>query len=432
MGGSRSGEIRIRRFLNNPKVTPAEMFATAVAHTLTRVQERHILVIQDTTSLRDDGRKKSLQLHPAIAIEAGSGALLGLVYATLLRRDGTPQPHCNKRPLAEKESRRWVDVLTEAGRVRAAGAARVTAIGDCENDLYEAFACSPEGVDVLVRAHHDRVLAAEPPPPRRKGRGRGGAAASSPPTPPPVRLFTCLDEVPELGRETIVLPASSTRAQRTVTLALRARRVSIQRPKRNHPAAAAQLPPSVSLSFVEAREVDPPPGVEPVHWRLLTTHRVETLADAQRITGYYRERWTIEQLFRVMKTQGFNIEAVRMQAEAAFENLAAATLIAAIAVQQMLRDRDGQAQRPAEDLFDPAEQPAIQAICHSLEGKTPRQKNPHPRGSLASVTWLCARLGGWTGYYGKPGPIVLLRGYQRLRTMLQAWQIALHDPGRDV
>ena len=29
------------------------------------------------------------------------------------------------------------------------------------------------------------------------------------------------------------------------------------------------------------------------------------------ITGFYRQRWTIEQVFRVMKTKGFDIEAVR-------------------------------------------------------------------------------------------------------------------------
>ncbi|MGA8447201.1 MAG: hypothetical protein WB766_18710, partial [Roseiarcus sp.] len=39
-----------------------------------------------------------------------------------------------------------------------------------------------------------------------------------------------------------------------------------------------------------------------------------------------------------------------------------------------------------------------------------KQKNPHPPGSLAFAAWVFARLGGWTGYYGKPGPIVMLRG----------------------
>jgi len=37
----------------------------------------------------------------------------------------------------------------------------------------------------------------------------------------------------------------------------------------------------------------------------------------------------------------------------------------------------------------------------------------------AHVVWICARLGGWTGYGGKPEPIVLVRGLVRLQAMLE-------------
>ncbi|MGH7185970.1 MAG: transposase, partial [Pseudomonadota bacterium] len=78
----------------------------------------------------------------------------------------------------------------------------------------------------------------------------------------------------------------------------------------------------------------------------MTTHAVTTLADAKEISRFYRERWTIEQLFRVMKTKDFDIEPARVAGNGAFENLAAATLIAAIEVLQMVRERDGAAGRP--------------------------------------------------------------------------------------
>ena len=331
---------------------------------------------------------------------ASDGALLGLLHAELLRRDGHKKPHCNNRPLAEKESRRWVDALQKAGALIDAGARQVTMIADREGDFYEDFVCRPAGVEVLIRAHHDRVLA--------DGK----------------RLFACTRDLPELGRETIRLPAAPGRRARKATLALRACRVEIKRPSRNLAQEAAKLPPKVSLSFVEVCEVDPPTGVPPIHWRLLTTHEVSTLADALRMTRYYRERWTIEQLFRVMKTKGFDIEAVRIEDATPFENLATATLIAAIQVLQMVRDRDGLAGRPLHDVFDPADQPALQAICATLQGKTERQKNPHATGSLAYAAWICARLGGWTGYYGKPGPVVTLQGFLRLNTMLLGWNIA--------
>ena len=58
-----------------------------------------------------------------------------------------------------------------------------------------------------------------------------------------------------------------------------------------------------------------------------------------------------------------------------------------------------------------------------LEGKTARQKNPHAKGSLAYAAWVCARLGGWTGYYGKPGPIVILQGLLRFKTIRHGWEL---------
>jgi hypothetical protein len=157
LGGDRAGEVRLDRFLKNPRVTPAEMVATARSHLLERVQEREVLVIQDTTSLRDDGNKRGLYLHPAIVVDAADGALLGLLSADLLVRDETPKAHCNKRRLGEKESRRWVDATAQAADLLAAGASRVTVIADREADLYEMFACRPEGIDVLVRANHNRA-----------------------------------------------------------------------------------------------------------------------------------------------------------------------------------------------------------------------------------------------------------------------------------
>lgn len=399
VGGDRAGEIRFTRFLRNQRVRPEEMVATARERTAGLVKGRHILAIQDTTTLRDDGKQRSLNLHPMIAVDAGDGGLLGLVEAVFLSHVGGKKRLSAKRPFAEKESRRWLDATNTAARLVAAGAACVTVIADREGDIYEEFACRPAETELLIRAHHDRILE------------DGGA------------LNGCMVEVAELGRETIDLPANPGRPARQAVLALRARKVTLVRPKRNHPAEAAKLPENVTLTLVEAREVDPPDAVTPIHWRLLTTHTVVTLADACRITGYYRQRWTIEQVFRLMKTKGFDIEAVRVAEDGPFENLTTATLIAAIQVLQMVRERDGVAGRPLQDALDPDDQPALEAICRTLEGKTEKQKNPHSKGSLAYASWVCARLGGWTGYYGKPGPIVMMHGLRSLKAMLHGWRL---------
>jgi len=223
-------------------------------------------------------------------------------------------------------------------------------------------------------------------------------------------LFAKAETLPEAGRMTVDLPAAPGRSARTAVLSLRFCPVTITRPKCRTPSAAAALPPSVTLTLVEAREVDPPSDAPAAHWRLLTTHTVADAADARRIVGFYRQRWTIEQLFRTLKTQGFDVEALRLAEGGPFEKLVTASLIAAVTVLQLVREHDGTAKRPLEDAFDPDDRPALEAVSANLEGKTARQKNPHPKGSLAFAAWVLARLGGWTGYYGKPGPIVMLRG----------------------
>lgn len=403
LGGSRSGELRITRFLRNEHVTGQEMVRTVGARTLERVAGRHILAIQDTTNLRDDGRRHSLKLHPVIAVDAADGALLGLLGASLHERHGGRKASRKERPITEKESGRWVDGVRVAADAIAAGAATVTDVSDRESDIYEVFALRPPEVELLIRVAQDRAL------------DDGG------------KLFARIAAMPELGRARVDLPAAPGRPARSATLAVRAGPVCLPCPQRRGAARIADMARQVDVRALEVREIAPPAGAEPVHWQLLTTHAVPDLAAAQQLVAFYRRRWIIEDLFRTMKTKGFNIEAVRIAEDAPFLKLATATLIAAVEVMQLVRDRDGTAKRPLEDVFDAADAPLIAAVSAQLEGKTERQKNPHPHNRLAFAAWVCARLGGWTGYYGKPGPIVIARGLNQLRTMLVGWRL-----GKDV
>lgn len=400
LGGDRKGEMKLRRFLHNPSVTSDEMIETALAHTGTLVAGRHVLAIQDTTSLRDDGKQSGHYLHPTIAVDADDGTLFGVVAASFLLRTGKQITHCNKRSFADKESARWLEGTREAAKLVAAGARCVTVVADRECDIYDEFALRPADIELLIRCRHNRVLADG------------------------TRLYERTEALTELGREIVPVPAAPGRAARDAAVVLYTRQVALRRPKRNRADETAKLPPETTLTYLEARETGAPPGTKPLCWCLLTTHLVATLADARRIVDYYRRRWTIEQLFRTMKTQGFDIEAVIMQDVAAFENLAAATLIAAVRVLQMVHARDGTSQRPLADAFDPDDQPILEAVCATLEGKTAKQKNPHPPGSLAYAAWVCGRLGGWTGYYGQPGPIVLFAGLDRFAAMAAGYRIA--------
>jgi hypothetical protein len=390
LGQHRAGEMRLSRFLHNDAVTVEEMVATAAARTAERCTGCDVLVIQDTTVARSDGGG-GLYLHVAIAVDAEDGALLGLVHATFLTREHGRRETRTNRPIEDKESQRWLDGAAAAARV-CAKARRITMVADRESDIYQAFARRPEGVDLLVRAAQDRAL------------DDGG------------RLFARLDAQRSAGRMTIEVPAKPGQKARTATLAVRFLTVELKRPRNK---LRCDDPRAVLLSLVDTCEVKARHGGEPLHWRLLTTWRVGDLDEALAVIGFYRCRWMIEQLFRTMKTQGFDIEALRMETEPPLRRLVMATLIAAATVQQLLHARDGATARPLSDAFDAKDRTLLEALNRSVEGNTARQQNPHPPGTLAYAAWTCGRLGGWTGYYGQPGPIVLLRGWQKFQAAKQ-------------
>lgn len=388
LGGNRAGEIRLTRFLRNGSVTPRQMAAQASRGTSERCQGRDVLVIQDTTVIRSEGGGGDY-LHAAMALDAGDGAILGLVEGRFLQRASGRKGLRRDLPVEEKESFRWLQGADEAASV-CAGARRITVVSDREGDIYEAFALRPDGVELLVRAAQDRSL------------GDDG------------RLFAALDALPEGGRAALDLPAQPGRKARTAQLAVRFALLPLARPQRGF---GKGLPNAVEMQVVDVREVSPPPGQPGVHWRLLTTHLVTDAAQAWAVVELYRKRWAIEQLFRTLKTKGFDIEGLRIKDPEPRDKLVMATLIAAVVIQQMVHARDGGPGplRPCTDAFDPEDIPLLEAFCAKLEGKTERQKNPHPKGSLAYAAWVCARLGGWTGYYGKPGPIVMLQGWLEIQ-----------------
>ena len=307
-----------------------------MARTAERVAGRDVLAIQDTSEIILGGAKirargygpvgkggalGGVLLHPVLAVDAATGALLGLADITVWNRDtGKASPH-PERGLADKESGRWLAGAERAGAVLAR-ASRITAVSDRESDIYEDFARRPEGVHLLVRASFNRRL-------------DGGKL-----------LFDHADGLAEAGRFATKIAAAPGRPARTARLALRFGPVEIRRPEHGMPAAERKaLPKTVSLSIVDIREEGAPKGTAPIHWRLLTSHVVEDLADA----------------------------------------------------------------------FDEDDRPVIAAICQKYHGPAPtkRQTNPHPEGTMAHAAWVIARLGAWTGYYGKPGPQVISRGLQK-------------------
>jgi hypothetical protein len=208
------------------------------------------------------------------------------------------------------------------------------------------------------------------------------------------------------------------RPEREARLELRFGIVTIARPRK---ASAPELPAQVTL--IELTEPDPPQGSEPIVWRLLTTHTVANTDAAWQIVDWYRARWIIEQLFRLLKKQGLRLEDSQVEtAERLLKLVAIATHAAAINL-QLLQARDGRSGEPASVAFTADELGTLDALHTQYSGRTPRQQNPHPRRSLAWAAWLIGRLGGWDGYPSSrpPGPITLKIGIDKLRLLAQGW-----------
>jgi hypothetical protein len=401
--------MRFTRFLRNPSVTAEEMFCHAGKGTAARVAGRDIVVAQDTSELALGGRRArasgygpvgkggalgGLLLHAAVALEIGTGALLGLVDASIWNRNkGLVTPR-RSRATEDKESRRWLDTTKRASQILAA-AKSITVVSDRESDFYEHFARRPTNTHLIVRACQNRKI-------------KDAEDADA-------LLFTFIDDLPEADRYSVEIPAAPGRKARTAKLVLRFSPVKLCKPLHG---AAADLPKSVTLTLVDVREVSPLEDGELVHWRLLTTHPVTNPSQARRIVDLYRMRWSIEEFFRTLKTAGFDIEKADIGDPQVMINFVAAATVSAVTILQLVKAREGTTDRQLADTFEPEDQPILEALSAELEGRTARQKNPHPKGSLAFAAWVIARLGGWDGYYGKPGPKTMrwgLNDFQRIK-----------------
>ena len=419
LSDTRAEAVGFGRFFHNPHVSIEEILATAGAQTAQAAAGREVLLIEDSSEVNYQskaGRKRGLGtvgngkdvglfVHPALAIDAADGTVLGLAGATIWQRRAAKQADYQSLPIEAKESYRWLATIALA-RPRLAQAQQVTVVADREADIYEMFARVPDAhTHVLIRATHDRALSTA------QGR-RGG------------RLFTMLSAEPEMGQEIFGLPTRPGRMARQVRLAVRFMATRLCQPARG---ADPRDPPFVAINALEVREIDPPAGEEAVHWRLLTTHPIATLADALRIVALYRWRWTIEQLFRTMKSQAIDIEASFLEDAAALERLAAAALVAATTVMQLVHARDKAGQTvPAARVFTPDQLATLHALTPQLEGRTAKQKNSHPPGTLAWAAWHVARLGGWKGYRSErpPGPITFSRGLERFEAIAYGFAMA--------
>ena len=412
LGGTRSGEMATHRLLSSDDVDPIALLTPHVARTAAACNGRRVVAVQDTTEINFDRRRRPASglgptgndeirgffVHPVVAVDADDEALLGVAGARIWTRGEKPTPNHNDIPFDEKESRRWLEAAELAATHLAPVASQVVVVADREGDIYPMFARRPEAIDFVVRANHNRVLA------------EGGT------------LFAAPAAWPALGRVQVkVAPRRPGNKGRNATVVLKAGTVRIKRP---HSAPDRQDTARLTLGLVEVREKTVPAGVgQPLLWRLVTTLPVATLANALEVVRLYRLRWRIEEVFRILKSNGLKIEDSQLETANRLLNLAAFGLVAAARIIQLVDARDGST-RPATDVIEADEIKAAAAISATLEGGTERQKNPHKKGTLAWLSWIAARLGGWNCYYKPPGPKTMARGLDRLIDRIEGFKLA--------
>jgi hypothetical protein len=240
IGETRAGEIAVHRFLSSPHVSTERIVATLSARTMAGCAGRRVLAVQDTSEINFAGREKKRRgfgpagdgktpgffIHPVIAIDVETEAVIGLVDAAIWTRQRAGRRSTRRsRPLEEKESARWLNGC-QAAAGRLIQAMSVTMVADRESDLYELFARKPDGLDLIVRAAQDRNLA------------NGG------------RLFEALREAPLLaiGQVQVAQRGPGDKG-RIAAVEMRATTVSIARPRngRHGEVPATVRSPSSSL-----------------------------------------------------------------------------------------------------------------------------------------------------------------------------------------
>lgn len=406
------------RFLNNERVTENALTAEAARRVEAMSEGRHLLCIQDTCEVNLSSHKGRLKpgsglgrsdnadsgycfkLHPGLVMDAESMNPLGFSHIKVFHRsEDLPdkrQRNYSRQPIEEKESYKWLEVAQVSKQVLQK-AASVTFIEDREGDIYEQFARIPEAsVHLLVRSRTNRKLE--------------DAAG----------LYEQISRCPVAGTYTVVVPTDKRKGQyrRQAELALRHMNCRLQCPVNLR---AKGYPPSIQVSCIAVKEIDP--TVEtPIDWKLLTTHHIEDFSHALQMVEWYSSRWYIEQLFRLLKKQGFGLEQTELENGWAIRKLAVMQLTAMLKIIQMnIAYNQPEGGQPIEEVFDSEQIEALQLLNNKLQGKTLKQQNQNDATRTKWATWIVARLGGWKGYdsQGPPGVIVLKRGLDRLNYIIE-------------
>ena len=304
------------------------------------------------------------------------------------------------RPLEERKTFRWIRGLRDCAEVAGQLAGpRLVAVMDREADVQALFAEQRrlEGVELLVRAKHNRSLGKDVP-----------------------KLFEHMRAQPVGGQLEIKVQrssarrgtrrqsASALRAARTAQAELRWQTVELPAPARGEAALRMQL--------VHVWERAAPEGVEALEWFLLTTLPVASLADAEQVLEWYRLRWRIEDWHRMLKS-GCKVEYLGHRTGQRIER--AVTIKAVIAWRLAAMTLLGREtpELPSEVFFT---QIQLRVLRHFAS-----KRGLAAPGNLGLAVRTMAILGGYLyrAHAPPPGHQKIWEGWTRLTIMSEAYEL---------
>lgn len=402
------------RFLHNDQVSESGLNSMLKSRCKTAVSGlRHVLAVSDTSQMDYSWHKSGIKpesglgyignhhgfgynMHATLVLEPSNRDILGLSDAHLWHRSvakSDTRKNYYSKPFEEKESYRWV-AACQRSKSAVEEVEQVTFVHDSEGDMYDSFVLLPdEKHQLLVRSKYDRRIIT---PDGEEGK---------------LRSYLAIQE--RLGVYQVHIQGDSrNRSGHMAHLEVRTARVRIKRIE--NAKYHYQYPKSLEVDaiYVKQRPESVPPGEQAIEWYLLTTHRVDNFLDARQIIYWYTLRWYIEDFFRLLKKQGFQLESSQLETGTALRRLGILTMDSALQAMQLRQARDGKDNLPIEAVFTPEEVEALGKIGPTLEGNTEKLKNPYTPNSLPWASWIIARLGGWKGYKSQrpPGVITFKRG----------------------
>jgi hypothetical protein len=363
----------------------------------------HYLLLGDTTIVSFDGDRQiagmglvssgsnqGYLLHSSLSVHAPSGEIIGLAGQTIYYRRGVPKSEKQRQRLTRsRESEIWGEVIQQVGPPPAG--VQFTHVFDRGGDNFEVY-CH------LLRQQTDWVVRAAQL--QRRIVTPDGQTA---------QLRQHLKTLPVAGTYALEVRGSEQQPARTAQMEVRFGTLALPIPRDCGRFAKACGITYIAMTVIEVRELDPPPGTPPLHWVLLTSHPVTTLADALRVIGFYQQRWLIEEFHKALKT-GCRLEERLYETASRWEAVTAMLSIVAVRLLQLKTVAKAQPDRPAADLVPPT---WIAMLSTLRKGKPIRTARDFLRG--------LAGLGGHLGRKsdGEPGWITLWRGFHKLHLILR-------------